>query len=85
MAVFGVLTCQILELEFAQRIFGMADYERSLLIPTAALSLKQMRKNIEEFNQLLGLRTDLLQGTIAILAETWAAAKQHLKRQTEAK
>jgi hypothetical protein len=67
------------DVAFTRRIFGMANYERSLLIPNPVLSVEEMRKNIAEFNQLFGLRTELLQGTMDILNKTWESAKAYLK------
>ncbi len=64
--------------EFARRIFGMANYERSLLIPNPVLSENEMRENIKEFNQLFGFRTEVRQGTLDILDNTWKSAKEYL-------
>lgn len=64
--------------EFARRMFGMANYERSLLIPNPVLSENEMRENIEEFNQLFGFRTEVRQGTMDILDNTWKSAKEYL-------
>ena len=72
-----------LDIEFARRIFGMANYERSLMIPNPALSAEEMRRNIEEFNQLFGFRTELLQGSLDILNKTWEKAKYHLQSEIE--
>jgi hypothetical protein len=73
------------DVEFARRIFGMAKYERSLIIPSPALAAEEMQRNIEEFNQLFGFRTELLQGTLDILEKTWEKAKRYLQRETEGK
>jgi hypothetical protein len=67
------------DVEFTKRIFGMANYERSLLIPNPALDVKEMRQNIAEFNHLFGFRTELLQGSLDILSNTWASAKDYLQ------
>jgi hypothetical protein len=64
--------------EFTRRIFGMANYERSLLIPNPVLSENEMRENIKEFNQLFGFRTEVRQGTLNILDKTWKSAKKYL-------
>lgn len=66
------------EVEFARRFFGMSKYERSLLIPNPALPADKMRRSIEEFNRLFGLRTDMLNGSLDLLTQTWVDAKQHL-------
>ena len=70
------------DVEFTRRIFGMAKYERSLLIPSPAISVEEMRNNIGEFNELFGFRTELLQGTLEILKKSWETAKNHLKQNT---
>ena len=64
--------------EFTKRMFGMADYERSLVIPNPALPEKEMLQNIEDFNQLFGFRTEVRQGTLNILDKTWKSAKRYL-------
>jgi hypothetical protein len=73
------------DIEFTKRIFGMSNYERSLLIPNQALPVQEMRQNIEEFNRLFGLRTDLLEGSLDLLDDTWASAKKYLQGKHEAK
>jgi hypothetical protein len=65
-----------LDLQMVKRIFG--DYKRSLLLPTDVLSEDTMRRNIEDFNQLLGFRTEVQRGTLDILFKTWENAKQAL-------
>ena len=62
--------------EMAKRLFK--NYERSLMISTPIMSLEDMQKNSEAFNELFGLRTDVCQGTLSILQKTWDAAKKHL-------
>jgi hypothetical protein len=59
--------------DMAKRLFE--HYERSLLIPTPVMAKEEMRKNIEEFNQLFGFRTEVRQGTMDILDKTWQSAK----------
>lgn len=71
------------DVEFTKRIFGMAKYERSLLIPNQALPAQEMRQNIVEFNRLFGFRTDLLKGSLDILRNTWESAKIELQREKE--
>jgi hypothetical protein len=39
-----------------------------------------MRQNIEEFNNLFGFRTELLQGTLDILNQSWDSAKAYLQK-----
>ena len=71
------------DVEFIRRIFGMSNYERSLLIPNPAFPVKEMRQNIAEFNQLFGFRTELLQGSLDILSNTWTSAKAYLRGEKE--
>jgi hypothetical protein len=71
------------DVEFVRRLFGMSNYERSLLIPNPALDVKKMRQNIDEFNHLFGFRTELLQGSLDILSNTWASAKAYLQGEKE--
>jgi hypothetical protein len=71
------------DVEFARRIFGMSNYERSLLIPNPTLSVTELRRNIEEFNQLFGFRTELKQGNLELLKKTWEKAKQYLQENNE--
>jgi hypothetical protein len=71
------------DIAFTRRIFGMANYERSLLIPNAALPVEQMRRNIAEFNRLFGFRTDLLEGSLDMLNDTWTSAKKYLQGEKE--
>ncbi|MBW2093968.1 MAG: DUF1638 domain-containing protein [Deltaproteobacteria bacterium] len=62
--------------DMAKRLFE--HYERSLLIPTPVMAKEEMRKNIEDFNQLFGFRTEVRQGTMDILDKTWKSAKKYL-------
>jgi len=62
--------------EMAKRLFK--DYERSLLISTPIMSLEEMKQNSKAFNELLGLRTEVCQGTLSILQKTWDTAKKYL-------
>jgi hypothetical protein len=71
------------DVEFSRRIFGMSNYERSLLIPNPVLPVKEMRQNIAEFNHLFGFRTELLQGSLDILSKTWESAKEYLQGEKE--
>jgi hypothetical protein len=71
------------DVAFARRIFGMANYERSLMIPNSSLSAGEMQGNIEEFNELFGLRTELRQGSLDILRKTWKNAKHYLQQEAE--
>ena len=72
MATIGILTCEILELEFVDL------YERSLLISTPIMSLEEMRRNSEPFNERFGFRTEVREGTLGLLKKTWDSAKAFL-------
>ncbi|MFH0781658.1 MAG: DUF1638 domain-containing protein [Pseudomonadota bacterium] len=54
-------------------------YERSLLVVTPVMREEEMRRNAEEFNALLGLRTEVRPGALKILDETWRTVKEYLK------
>ncbi len=53
----------------------LSNYERSLLLPTCVLSQEEMASNIREFNEMFGLRTEVLPGTLEILEKAWVRAK----------
>ena len=56
----------------------LANYERSLLLPTEVLSESEMVANVTEFNAKYGLRLESRPGTLKILRDTWLAAKSFL-------
>jgi Protein of unknown function (DUF1638) len=56
----------------------LANYERSLLLPTEVLSEDEMAANVTEFNAMYGLRLESRPGTLEILRDTWLAAKTFL-------
>jgi hypothetical protein len=56
----------------------LANYERSLLLPTEVLSENEMAANVAEFNAMHGLRLESRPGTLKILRDTWLAAKSFL-------
>ena len=62
--------------EMAKRLFK--DYERSLLIASPVMSLEEMQQNSRTFNELFGLRTEVCQGTLGILQETWNQVKKYM-------
>lgn len=66
------------DVDLMRRIFGMANYERSLLIPNPVLQVEKMEKNIEEFNRLFGFRTEILKGNIDMLSRSWETVKAYL-------
>lgn len=56
----------------------MAGYERSLLLTTPVISQQEMANNIEPFNTTYGLRTEVREGTLEILEETWQRGKGYV-------
>ncbi len=70
-----------LDPQMAKRIFS--SYKRSLLIPTPVASEETMRQNIEEFNELLGFRTEVRKGTLDILYRAWESAKKAISEGLE--
>lgn len=54
-------------------------YERSLLVPTPAMGEDEMKRNVEEFNKIVGLRMEVRQGIATFLIKAWESAKDYLK------
>ena len=67
-----------LSVDLAKWLFK--DYERSLLVSTPVMSEAQMEKNVQEFSSMFGLRTEACTGRLDILADTWNAAKDFIRR-----
>jgi hypothetical protein len=63
-------------LDLAKRMF--VAYQRTLIIPTPVLSEAQMRPDVEAFNQLFNLRSEVKEGTLEILQKTLHRAKDFL-------
>ena len=40
--------------------------------------LQEMQRNSRTFNELFGLRTEVCQGTLGILQETWNQVKKYI-------
>lgn len=57
----------------------LAGYERALLVPTPALTEDEMLRRGEEFSRQTGLRLDVRQGTMALLATAWGGAKRFIE------
>src|SRR5208283_2283533 len=70
-----------LDPQMAKRIFS--SYKRSLLLPTPVALEETMRQNIEEFNELLGFRTEVRKGTLDILYRAWESAKKAISEGLE--
>jgi hypothetical protein len=54
----------------------MANYERSLILPTPVLGESKMRENIREFNAKYNLKTDIRPGTLTLLENAWEEVKK---------
>ena len=54
----------------------MANYQRSLLLPTAVLGEDQLTENTLEFNQTHGLRVETRPGSLALLKRALQTAKR---------
>lgn len=57
----------------------MANYERSLLLPTPVASEQELAFGVEEFNKVYGLRSEVRDGTLDILEQAWNTAKQFVR------
>ncbi len=62
-----------MDIDIARRLFR--HYERSLLVETPVMGRREMERNIEEFNQLFGLRTESKRGSMEMLTGAWEEAK----------
>jgi len=62
------------DLAISKRLLG--NYQRSLLMPTPVLSEQELNSEIEEFNEIYGLRTEVRAGTLDMLQKTWIATKK---------
>ncbi len=54
----------------------LANYERSLLLPTRVMAEKDMILSTKEFTKTYGLRTEVQAGTMEILDSSWAKVKE---------
>ncbi len=70
-----------MNLKMAKRLFK--HYERSLLIATPIMSLDEMRRNSESFNEMFGFRTEVCEGSLSCLKTTWDSAKAFLNSKTD--
>jgi hypothetical protein len=69
--------CDAKDLAMSKRL--MANYERSLLLPTIVMSENEMRANIKEFNDMYGLRSEVRHGSLDILEQNWKRVKVFVK------
>jgi Protein of unknown function (DUF1638) len=54
----------------------MANYERSLIMPTPVASEQELMSGVEEFNKIYDLRTEVRPGTLGLLEKAWNSTKQ---------
>jgi hypothetical protein len=57
----------------------MANYQRSLILPTPVMPENEMMANIREFNELYGLKSEVRSGSLEILQNNWEKAKAFIK------
>lgn len=67
------------DVEMSKRM--LKDYKRSLLMPTGVMSLEAMEEQIQEFNELYGLRTEIREGTLELLHRTFERVKSFVIEQ----
>jgi Protein of unknown function (DUF1638) len=71
----------VYDIEMSKRM--LKDYERTLLMPTGVMSVEQMEEQIQEFNELYGLRTEFREGTLDLLQNTFEKVKNFVVGQGE--
>ena len=54
----------------------MANYKRTLLLPTPVMSEEEMALNVRELNDTYGLASEVRPGTLELLNRTWRKAKE---------
>lgn len=59
-----------------KRIF--AGYRRSLLVVTPVMGEDEMKRNVDEFNGMLGFVCEARRGTMELLTRAWQSAKSSL-------
>ena len=59
--------------KIAERL--MANYKRSLLLPTEVMAETEMVSRVEDFNECYGLRMERRPGTLRILEQAWEDAR----------
>ncbi len=69
--------CGDKDLAMSKRL--MANYQRSLLLPTPVMGEDEMMANVREFNDIYGLRSEVRHGSLEILEKNWEQAKGFVK------
>ena len=57
----------------------MANYKRTLLLPTPVASEQELALGVEEFNEIYGLHSEVRPGTLDLLEQAWNSAKQSVQ------
>jgi hypothetical protein len=65
-----------IDLAMAKRL--LANYERVLFLSTPVMPEDEMAPSIREFREMYGLRSEVREGTLHLLNETWRTAKSGL-------
>ncbi len=73
--IFG-RNCHGMDTAAVKRMFNC--YQRSLLIVTPIMPQDEMQRKVDEFNRLTGCRSEVREGTLAILDKTWSDAMAFL-------
>ena len=58
----------------------MANYKRTLLLPTPVASEQELAFGVEEFNELFGLHSEVRPGSLDLLEQAWSSAKQSVQK-----
>jgi len=57
----------------------LANYKRTLLLPTPVASEQELASGVEEFNEIYGLHSEVRPGTLDLLEQAWNFAKQSVR------
>ncbi len=57
----------------------MANYKRTLLLPTPVASEQELALGVEEFNEIYGLHSEVRPGSLDLLEQAWNSAKQFVR------
>jgi hypothetical protein len=60
----------------------MANYQRSLLLPTPVAGEQELAQAVEEFNEIYNLHSEVRPGTLDLLEQAWNSAKQFVRGPT---
>jgi hypothetical protein len=57
----------------------MANYKRTLLLPTPVASEQELALGVQEFNEIYGLHSEVRPGSLDLLEQAWNSAKQFVQ------